>query len=132
MEVDHVELVRPLAQVVEHREVARDVVADAGEAQALRRAGHELGRGLRIAAGEQRDVVTLADQLLGQPRDDALGPAVEARRNGLGEGSDLGNAHDGASWDVFRSRVGSNTDDAERNMNETDGHGYGSSAPHNA
>ena len=46
MEMDHVELIGPPADVVEHHEVAGDVIADAGEPQALRDAGNKLGRGL--------------------------------------------------------------------------------------
>ncbi len=64
MEVDDVELVRPAAQVIEHGEVAGDVVADASEPQALGAAGDQLGARLRVAAREQRDVVALADQFL--------------------------------------------------------------------
>jgi hypothetical protein len=59
VEVDHVELIGPPADRVEHHEVAGDVIADAGEPEALRNTGNKLGRGLRIATGEERDVVLL-------------------------------------------------------------------------
>ena len=56
-------------------------------------AGDQLGRGPRVAAGEQRDLVALANQLLGQVRDDALGAAVARRRHALDERRHLRDAH---------------------------------------
>ena len=40
------------------------------ETQRMRRDRHELGRGCRIAAGKEGDVMPLADQLLGEKRND--------------------------------------------------------------
>src|SRR5579859_3575843 len=34
------------------------------------------------------------DQFLGEERDDALGPAIKARRHGFREGCDLSNSHE--------------------------------------
>ena len=76
MEMDHVELIGPSADGVEHHEVAGDVVADAGEPQPLRNARHERGRGLGVPARKQRDLVALGHQLLGEPRDDPLRPTI--------------------------------------------------------
>ena len=76
VEMDHVELIGPAADGVEHHEVARDVIADAGEPQPLRNARHERGRGLRIPARKQRDLVALGDQLLGEPRHHPFRPTV--------------------------------------------------------
>ena len=43
VEMDHVELIGPPADAVEHHEVAGDVIADAGEPQPLRDARNKLG-----------------------------------------------------------------------------------------
>ena len=50
-------------------------------------------RGAGIAARKQRYLVTERDQLVGEPVDDALRAAIELRRNGLGQRSDLGDVH---------------------------------------
>jgi hypothetical protein len=50
-----------------------------------------------ISAGEQRHLVAQADELVDQPRDHPLCPAVKLGRNALGQGRDLGNPHDGWS-----------------------------------
>ena len=94
MEVQNVELVRPLVHVMQHREVARGMITIAEKTEAFRRAGCQLGRSLRIAAGEQGHVVALADQFLGDPRHHALGTAIELRGYGLRQRSNLSNAHE--------------------------------------
>jgi hypothetical protein len=43
MEMDNIELMCPATDIVQHCEVTRRMVMDAGESQALRRAGDELG-----------------------------------------------------------------------------------------
>src|SRR5215213_10804037 len=64
MEMDHVELIGPPSDRVEHNEVAGDVIADTGEPEALRDTRDKLRRGLRITAGEERDLVPLRNQFL--------------------------------------------------------------------
>ena len=49
--------------------------------------------GRRIAGREQCHVVTAPHQLFGQPRDDALGPPVEPRRDALEQWSNLSDPH---------------------------------------
>ena len=49
----------------------------------------------RIAAREQRNVVSEFDQFVDQPGDHPLRPAVELRRHAFGQRSDLGDAHNG-------------------------------------
>ena len=63
MEVEDVKLRGPGADLAQHNEMARGMVADAGEAQPLRGAGDELGRRPRTAAGEQRYLIAEADEL---------------------------------------------------------------------
>ncbi|GAB6845543.1 hypothetical protein JCM2811A_45450 [Methylorubrum rhodinum] len=95
---------------MQHREVTGGVVAVAEKAQAFRMAGGKLGRRLRITAGEQRHVVTLTNQFFRDPRHDALGAAVELRRNSFRERGYLGNAHEDVScdrvWDVAETNGG--------------------------
>ncbi len=63
------------------------------QAQRPRNAGDQARARLRIAARVERDFVALADELLGQVRDDALGAAVEGRGHALGERRHLCDAH---------------------------------------
>ena len=77
VEVDHVELIGPPADGVEHHKVAGDVVADAGEPQALRNTRHKLRRGFRVATGEERDVVPLCHEFLGEIGHHPFRAAVE-------------------------------------------------------
>ena len=65
----------------------------------------ELGRRDRIAAGEQRDVVALADELLGQVGHDPLRTAVVLRRDGLVERRDLCNPHAWVPPSVWHPRL---------------------------
>lgn len=89
VEVQDVKFVRAAVHLMQHRQVTGGVIPVAKQAQALGRAGCELGRRLGVPAGEQRDFVTLADQFFCNPADDALGAAVELRRDGLRQRSDL-------------------------------------------
>ena len=94
VKVKDVEFVRHLAHRIQHHDVMRRRVLDAGiEPQGgvaeRKKAG---GRG-RIAAGEQRHVVAEPHQFLGQIGDDPLGAPVLARRNTLHQRGDLGDFH---------------------------------------
>ena len=111
VEVEDVELRGPSADLAQHDEMARGMVADAGEAQPLRDAGDELGRRPRIAAGEQRHLVAEADEFFREPGDDPLGAAIEPRRYGFAQGSDLGDAHD---WFLSGTPRGSEGDIVSR------------------
>ena len=75
----------------EQQQVRRQLVrgSSASRPQRLGHGRDEVGLRHRVAAGEQRDLVALADQLLGQPGDDALGAAVELGGNAFVEGRDL-------------------------------------------
>ena len=78
VEVDDVELGARWRDLLEQQDVVRQRVDAARvEPQRPRRARHQPRRGHRVAAGEQRDVVALRHELLGQVGDDALGAAVE-------------------------------------------------------
>jgi len=54
--------------------------------------GDELRGGVRVAAGEEGDVVSLPHQLIGEIGDDALGAPIKLRRNALVQWCDLGDA----------------------------------------
>src|SRR5205814_136181 len=77
----------------EEGEIAAARVEGRVEAPRGVRAGYELGRCERIAAGEQRHVVPLGDQLLGDPGDDPFGAAVKPWRHALDKRGDLGDPH---------------------------------------
>jgi hypothetical protein len=95
MEVQDVEGVRQAPDVVEHHGMIGQVAAHVAlAAQRSCAARHKLGGGLRIGAGEQRDLVTLADQLLGEIGHDPFRATVEARRHAFDEGRYLGNFHE--------------------------------------
>jgi len=51
-----------------------------------------------IPAGEQGHLMAQADELVDQPGDHPLCPAVKLGRNALGQRRDLGNPHD--SWSI--------------------------------
>src|SRR5262249_13693736 len=53
--------------------------------------GHESCRRLRIAAGKERDFMTLSYQFVGQVRNNTLCSAIEFRRNTFKERSHLSN-----------------------------------------
>ena len=56
----------------------------AAEAKGLRPNGMEFGGGLRIPTGEERYLMPHAYQLIDQPRDHPLCPAVKLGRNTFG------------------------------------------------
>ena len=95
MEVQDVEVVGALAHAIEHQHVIGDRIADAGvEPERLGHAGHEIGRGDRIAAGKQRDVMAERHQFLGEIGDDPLGAAIKPWRNAFHQRRDLRNFHE--------------------------------------
>src|SRR5437899_1361758 len=63
------------------------------EAKGTVRDRHEVCRRLRVAAREQRDVVSLPDELVGQVRDDSFGPPVVLRRDALEQRCNLRDPH---------------------------------------
>jgi hypothetical protein len=83
VEVQHVEVGGARDHLLDHREVRRDRVGAAAEAQRRRRARDQLGARRRVAAREQRHVVPEVDQRLGQKMDDALGAPVQLRGHAL-------------------------------------------------
>ena len=94
MEVQEIEFIRLASDLLQHGHVQRVRVADRTvEAQRSRPERFKLRRGARVAACEQRHVMTERDQFLDEPLHDALGPSIELRWNRLGQRSDLGNAH---------------------------------------
>jgi hypothetical protein len=63
------------------------------QAQSVPAARDEVGAGSGIAAGKERHVMALPDQLVRQVSDDAFGASLEPRRHTLNERRDLGNFH---------------------------------------
>ena len=95
VEMQDVELPRAAAHLVQHREVRGHVRFERRGIQTDRAVAHrdQLGVGVRIGGCEQRDFVTELHQRVAQIRDDALGAAIQLRRNGFGERRDLGDVH---------------------------------------
>ena len=93
MEMNDVELGLPTTHFVDQNDVARQMISEARQAQTLRSAGHEFRLGHGIAAREKRHIMSGVDQRLRQPGDDPLRAAIELRRDGFGEGGDLGDSH---------------------------------------
>ena len=95
VEVQDVELVASLVQLVQHREMGREIGLERGgiEPDGLVSHRHERGFGLRFGTGKQRHLVAEFDQGVGEMGDDPFGAAVKAGRDGLVERCDLGNPH---------------------------------------
>jgi hypothetical protein len=94
MKVQDVEFVGSFTQLIEHHHLMRDRIADRRvKPQRMGGAGHEFGSCNRIAAGKQRDLMTLRYQFLGQIGNHPLGTAIEARRHALEQRSNLCNPH---------------------------------------
>ena len=78
VEVQHVELVDPAADLVQHDHVVRQRIAYRRiEAQRYVAAADEPGRCLGVAAGKQRDIVSLAHEFFSQKRNDAFRAAIK-------------------------------------------------------
>jgi len=70
MKMQHVEPGRHFAYPVEHKHVVGDGVAHGWiEAKCLLAAGHQAGAGTGFSAGEQRHVMALRNQLIGEVGD---------------------------------------------------------------
>src|SRR5215468_7979728 len=94
MKVQQIEIVSPLANSLEHGDMQRIRVADrAVKTQCLRPTCLQVGRGLRIAAREQNNVMSERNQFVGQPRNNALGASIKLRRNGLSQRGYLRDLH---------------------------------------
>jgi hypothetical protein len=96
VEVDHVEAAGLAADLGQHGHVGGQVRLERGGVQAdgLVAHDHQLGLGAGVAGGEQGDVVAQVDQGVRQVRDDPLGAAVEAWRDGFVQGRNLGDPHE--------------------------------------
>src|SRR5215470_7801769 len=94
MKVQQIEIMSPLANSLEHGDMQRIRVADrAVKTQCLRPTCLEVGRGSRIAAREQDNVMSERNQFVGQPRNNALGASIKLRRNGLSQRGYLCDLH---------------------------------------
>src|SRR5580700_3079678 len=94
MKVQYIEFSCSPADVFEHGEDGGALVADRGiQSQRLGTARHQLGTGHRVAAGEQRDLVSLPNQLLGKVRHDPLSATIQLGRHSLGKRGYLRNSH---------------------------------------
>jgi hypothetical protein len=97
VEVDDVELVAPLVQIGQHRQVRGDIRLQRRrvEPDRLIARRRQMRPGARFGAGEQRHVVAQVDQSFAEVGDHALGAAVEPRRHGFVQRRNLGDLHIG-------------------------------------
>ena len=80
MKMDNVEFFRAPRDAIQHHQVRRKGIhASRIETQRATARGSEPRLRLRVAAGKQSDLMTLAYQLFGQIRDNAVGAAVKLR-----------------------------------------------------
>lgn len=94
VEVKEVELGRPAEHLLHHAHVVRQGI-DAVLVRAERAGNHrhQAGRRLRVSAGEERDLVSLAHQRFHQPVHHALGASIAVGRDALVQGGDDSDAH---------------------------------------
>jgi hypothetical protein len=94
VKVKNVELVDPAAHLVQHDYVVRQGIAhDRIEAQCHVTAAHEPRGRLGIAAGKQRDLMSLAHELFSQEGNDPFRTAIEPRWYAFMQRSYLSNTH---------------------------------------
>ena len=94
MKMDEIEMVRVAQQLLEHHEVMRQGILARGiEPQRLWSCRDEPCLGHRVASGEQSDLMSARNELLGEIGDDPLGSSVELRRHALEQRSDLSHTH---------------------------------------
>src|ERR1051326_7312127 len=100
MKMDQVEL-RPAAiPPVQHRKMMRErVLASLVEPQGLFALRLKICRGPRVAAREQRHVMSEPEQFLGQIKHYALGAAIKLRRAAFVKRTDLCNFH--GCWPIL-------------------------------
>ena len=96
MEVQKVEflIVAFLSYALQHHHMQRVGIANGPvEAQRLRPCRVKFRRGLGIAAGEQRDIISQRYQFLGQPVYHPFGATIKLRGYSLRQRSNLRDAH---------------------------------------
>ena len=99
VEVDEVEVGRLLKNLLQEDDVMGELVrTPIIEAQPLWARCHETSARYRIAAGEERHLMALADQGLGQIRDYTLSASVGARGYRFVKRGHLGDAHGACSF----------------------------------
>ena|SRR5688572_8189154 len=96
MKVNNVEPRRPLEYLFEHHVVMRKRIKYIVEPQGTLARRYKLRRGDRIAACEERDLVSLRHQLLSKVGNDALSTAIRSRWHTFIERRDLGDFHFGS------------------------------------
>jgi hypothetical protein len=93
VKVDDVEFVGHITDPVDHHHMRQKLVVDGMEPERARPGRNQPRFGHGISAREQRDVVALAHQLIGEIGDDSFGSAIQSGRNAFVEGRDLRDSH---------------------------------------
>jgi hypothetical protein len=96
MEMQDVELVGAFADAIEHKHIVGNWIANVRiKPQCGRCTGYEAGGGNGVATGEKSHIVTKANELFGEIRDDPFSSTIFSRRHALDERCDLGDLHEG-------------------------------------
>jgi hypothetical protein len=105
VKMENVELIRTLADLINHQHEVRNGVVHCGiEAQRARATGSQFGAGDGIAARKACHIVAKPDKCFGQVGSDPLSTAIETRRHALNEGSDLCDFHDDLMFSPHRRK----------------------------
>ena len=96
MKMQDVELVGAFADAIEHKHIVGNWIAYVRiKPQCGRYTGYEAGRGDGVATGEKSHIVTKANELFGEIRDDPFSSTICSRRHALDERCYLGDLHEG-------------------------------------
>ena len=106
VKMDQVKVGRLFEHLFKQENVMRQRGAALGiKAQSPRTCRYKTGIGYGISAGEQRDVVAQAHQLLRKPRDYALRSPVKQGRDAFKKWRYLGNSHTCCAVSKFAGRL---------------------------
>ena len=103
MKMQDVEFERRSTNFLELLHVVRQRVVHLRQPERLRSASNQFRGGFRIAAGEERHLMSLPHQFLGQIGNDPFSSAIELRRNTFHQWRNLGDFHPGTPFGVRRS-----------------------------
>jgi hypothetical protein len=96
MEMQDVELVGAFADAIEHKHIIGNWILYVRiKPQRGRYTWHEARRRDRVATREKSHIVTKANELFAEIRDDPFSSTICSRRHALDERCDLGNLHEG-------------------------------------
>jgi hypothetical protein len=94
VEMDNVEFINQFSNLIQHNQVIRDYILNGcRESERCSCTSYELCRSRRVAACKQGNIMTRADELFGEIRDNPLCPSIIGGRHAFNGGSDLCDPH---------------------------------------